>query len=84
MSSVLITGGAGFVGSHSVGELARTLHAVAFPDAPEPIVTGAFRLGDVRHVFADPSRGARSLGFRAQEDFTSGISELAGELVAAA
>jgi dTDP-L-rhamnose 4-epimerase len=68
----------------SVGELARALRAAAFPSAPEPLVTGEFRLGDVRHVFADSSRAARTLGFRAHEDFTAGISELAGNLLAAA
>ncbi len=68
----------------SVGELAGTLRTVAFPKAPEPVVTGEFRLGDVRHVFADSSRADRTLGFRAQEDFTAGIFELAGSLLAAA
>ena len=64
----------------SVGELARALHAGAFPDAPPPVVTGEFSAGDVRHIFADPSRAARELGFRAQEDFGHGISELAEDL----
>jgi dTDP-L-rhamnose 4-epimerase len=61
----------------SVGELASTLHAAAFPDAPPPTVTGEFRLGDVRHVFADPSAAECELGFRAQEDFSAGISAVA-------
>ncbi len=68
----------------SVGELARALRAGAYPDAPEPVVTGEFRLGDVRHVFADPSSAARRLGFHAREDFAAGISELAGTLLEAA
>ncbi len=61
----------------TVGELARTLHATAFPRAPEPTVTGEFRLGDVRHVFADATLAARALGFEAREDFASGVMELA-------
>jgi dTDP-L-rhamnose 4-epimerase len=68
----------------SVGELASALHALAYPAAPEPIVTGAFRVGDVRHIFADPSRAARELGFRPLEDFTDGIVELADNLRTAA
>jgi dTDP-L-rhamnose 4-epimerase len=68
----------------SVGELARALHALAYPAAPKPIVTGEFRVGDVRHIFADPGRAARELGFRAQEDFTDGIIELADDLRVAA
>jgi dTDP-L-rhamnose 4-epimerase len=61
----------------TVGELARTLHATAFPGAPEPTVTGEFRLGDVRHVFADATRAAQELGFSAREDFASAVTELA-------
>jgi dTDP-L-rhamnose 4-epimerase len=61
----------------SVGDLARTLHAAAFPSAPPPKVTGDFRLGDVRHVFASPAKAETQLGFRAHEDFTAGIAALA-------
>jgi dTDP-L-rhamnose 4-epimerase len=68
----------------SVGDLARALHALAYPEAPHPVVTGEFRMGDVRHIFADPGRAARELGFRAQEDFALGIAELAGTLRMAA
>jgi dTDP-L-rhamnose 4-epimerase len=68
----------------TVGELALTLHAVAFPDAPDPVITGEFRLGDVRHVFADSSRAEHVLGFRACEEFTDGIAELAEHLLQAA
>ena len=41
-------------------------------------------MGDVRHIFADPSRAARELGFRAREDFALGIAELADHLRVAA
>ena len=68
----------------SVGELAVTLRAHAYPGSPAPLVTGEFRPGDVRHIFADPSRAERELGFRAIEDFRSGITELAGDMRLAA
>jgi dTDP-L-rhamnose 4-epimerase len=68
----------------SVGELARALRALAYPAAPQPVVTGGFRIGDVRHIFADPGRAARELGFRAQEDFALGIAEIADTLRMAA
>ena len=61
----------------SVGEMAKALAASAEPGAPAPVVTGEFRLGDVRHVFASVDRAERVLGFRASEDFDSGMSELA-------
>ncbi len=64
----------------SVLDMARALHAAAQPGTPAPVVTGAFRLGDVRHVFADPSRARDVLGFVAEEPFDAGMAELfAGE-----
>jgi dTDP-L-rhamnose 4-epimerase len=45
-------------------------------DGPAPVVTGEFRLGDVRHVFADPTRACDALGFRATEEFADGMAEL--------
>ena len=60
---------------HTVGEMASTL-AVAFGGI-EPIVTGDFRLGDVRHIVASPAAAARDLGFRAQTRFADGIAEFA-------
>jgi dTDP-L-rhamnose 4-epimerase len=53
--------------------MARTLHASLGGGSPPPVVTGAFRLGDVRHVFADPSRAAAVLGFAATEPFDPAV-----------
>jgi dTDP-L-rhamnose 4-epimerase len=63
-------------------DLARALHRALAPDGPAPVVTGAYRLGDVRHVFADATRAAATLGFTAREDFDAGLAELGRELVA--
>ena len=60
---------------HTVGDLAREL-AVAC-GGPEPMVTGDYRLGDVRHVVASPRRAAAELGFRAKVSFTDGVREFA-------
>ena len=60
---------------HTVGEMASSL-AVAFGDV-EPVVTGEYRLGDVRHIVASPATAARDLGFRAQTIFAEGIAEFA-------
>jgi len=43
---------------------------------PEPVTTGQYRLGDVRHVFAATGRAADALGFTAAEDFDAGMAEL--------
>jgi dTDP-L-rhamnose 4-epimerase len=60
-----------------VGEMADTLADAAGPEAPRPVVTGEWRAGDVRHVFAAPDRASDVLGFRAQEGFEAGMREFA-------
>lgn len=60
----------------SVGDLANALADAFGPGAPRPEVTGGFRLGDVRHVFASPKPAEQVLGFKAIEDFEPGIREL--------
>jgi dTDP-L-rhamnose 4-epimerase len=60
---------------HTVGEMAVAL-AGAF-GAIEPVVTGDYRLGDVRHIVASPAGAARDLGFRAQIGFAAGMAEFA-------
>jgi len=61
----------------TVGDLAAALADAAGPDAPRPEVTGAFRLGDVRHVFADATRAREVLGFQARIGFAEGVAEFA-------
>ncbi|HVX46961.1 MAG TPA: NAD-dependent epimerase/dehydratase family protein, partial [Mycobacteriales bacterium] len=48
---------------HTVGDMASALAAACA--GPSPVVTGEYRLGDVRHVTADPAKAAQELGFRA-------------------
>jgi dTDP-L-rhamnose 4-epimerase len=59
----------------TVGEMATALARVV--GGPEPVVTGEFRAGDVRHVVASPDRAAAELGFRAEIDLPSGLTEFA-------
>jgi dTDP-L-rhamnose 4-epimerase len=61
----------------SVGEMADALADAAGDEAPRPLVTGQYRLGDVRHVFASAERSERELGFKASEDFRAGMAEFA-------
>ncbi|CAN5629919.1 NAD-dependent epimerase/dehydratase family protein [soil metagenome] len=65
--------------SHTVLDLAHALVAAAGPDAPEPVVTGAWRGGDVRHVTASPARAEDQLGFSAQVGFADGMARFASE-----
>ncbi|WP_019062709.1 NAD-dependent epimerase/dehydratase family protein [Streptomyces prunicolor] len=60
---------------HTVGEMARAL-AAAY-GGPEPVVTGEYRLGDVRHITADSSRLRAGLGWKADVEFTEGMREFA-------
>jgi dTDP-L-rhamnose 4-epimerase len=42
------------------------------------VTTGEFRLGDVRHIVADPGRATAELGFRARIALPEGVAEFAG------
>jgi len=59
----------------TVGDMARALAQAL--RGPEPIVTGTFRLGDVRHITADSSRIRRDLDWAPRIDFAQGMAELA-------
>lgn len=51
------------------GALAHAAHG------PTPITTGHYRLGDVRHITADPRQAEHDLDFRAGIDFDDGMKE---------
>jgi dTDP-L-rhamnose 4-epimerase len=46
----------------------------------EPQVTGKYRVGDIRHCFADIAKARRLLGYEPQVDLATGLAELAGWL----
>jgi dTDP-L-rhamnose 4-epimerase len=60
---------------HTIGELASALADAL--GGPAPVVTGEYRLGDVRHIVASPERAAAELGFRASVSFADGMAEFA-------
>ncbi len=62
--------------ARTVGELAAELCAAAGTGL-QPEVTGEFRAGDVRHVFASPRRAEEILGFCARVPFADGVAEFA-------
>ncbi|HEX8103304.1 MAG TPA: NAD-dependent epimerase/dehydratase family protein [Solirubrobacteraceae bacterium] len=59
----------------TVGEMAAELARAM--DGPAPRVTGAWRGGDVRHVFASAERARDALGFSAEIGFEDGMREFA-------
>ncbi|MEU1089843.1 NAD-dependent epimerase/dehydratase family protein [Streptomyces sp. NPDC005576] len=60
---------------HTIGEMATAL-ASAY-GGPPPVVTGEFRLGDVRHVTADSRRLRAELGWLPRVAFAEGMREFA-------
>ncbi|MFF3397799.1 NAD-dependent epimerase/dehydratase family protein [Streptomyces sp. NPDC002659] len=60
---------------HTVGEMAGALASAH--GGPAPVVTGEFRLGDVRHITADSRRLRAELGWKPRIGFTQGMTEFA-------
>ncbi|AQT75630.1 NAD-dependent epimerase/dehydratase family protein [Streptomyces sp. fd1-xmd] len=60
---------------HTVGEMASAL-ASAY-GGPAPVVTGEFRLGDVRHITADSARLREDLGWHPRVGFAEGMADFA-------
>ncbi|MET7683453.1 NAD-dependent epimerase/dehydratase family protein [Streptomyces sp. NPDC005423] len=60
---------------HTVGEMAAAL--AASHGGPKPVVTGEFRLGDVRHITASSRRLRDELGWKARVGFGEGMAEFA-------
>lgn len=59
----------------TVGDVASALAAAH--GGPDPIVTGQFRAGDVRHITASSERARQQLGFIAPTPFATGLAEFA-------
>ncbi|MGW8777831.1 NAD-dependent epimerase/dehydratase family protein [Streptomyces sp. NPDC055796] len=59
----------------TVGDMAKALAAAC--GGPDPVVTGEYRLGDVRHITADSARLRRDLDWRPVVPFATGMAELA-------
>jgi dTDP-L-rhamnose 4-epimerase len=66
---------------HTVADLAAALSAAL--DGPAPVVTGEYRMGDVRHITADSARLRSELPWAPTVSFESGVAELAVELAGA-
>ncbi|MGW8791680.1 NAD-dependent epimerase/dehydratase family protein [Streptomyces althioticus] len=60
---------------HTVGEMAQALAEAH--GGPYPVVTGDYRLGDVRHITADSTRLRTDLGWKPEVTFEEGMRQFA-------
>lgn len=67
----------------SVMDMAEVL-AAAGQSSQDPLVTGSYRIGDVRHVFGSPERARVMLGFEATVTFEEGMTAFAHGVLRAA
>ncbi|MEM7807484.1 MAG: NAD-dependent epimerase/dehydratase family protein [Planctomycetota bacterium] len=61
----------------TVLDVARDLAATVDRAEVEPEIAGKYRVGDIRHCFADIAKARRLLGFEPEVAWTDGIRELA-------
>ena len=66
------------------GDMATALAAAFGPEAPAPVVTGQYRLGDVRHVVGSARLAEEAIGFRAEVPFAEGVRRFATDPLRAA
>jgi dTDP-L-rhamnose 4-epimerase len=65
---------------YTVLEIARAMAEVTGRQDLKPEVTGKYRVGDIRHCFADITLAQRVLGFKPQMPLEQGLVELASWL----
>lgn len=65
---------------HSVREIAEKLAAAMNKPEIEPEITNKYRMGDIRHCFADISKAKTALGFEPRISFEEGLSGLSSWL----
>lgn len=63
--------------SHSVREIAELMARAVGKTHIEPEITGRYRMGDIRHCFADISLARRLLGYEPSVSLEEGLLELA-------
>jgi dTDP-L-rhamnose 4-epimerase len=66
--------------SRTIEEVARTIATVMRRPDLTPEITRKYRMGDVRHCFADITLAREVLEYAPEVDFADGIKNLAGWL----
>jgi dTDP-L-rhamnose 4-epimerase len=57
-------------------DVAHKMAAAVTKEQIEPEITGKYRVGDIRHCFADIGLARRVLGYEPRISFDKGLSEL--------
>jgi dTDP-L-rhamnose 4-epimerase len=63
--------------SVTVNQIAKRLAKILGKEHIEPELTGEYRVGDIRHCFADIGRAKRTVAFEPQVSLEAGMTELA-------
>jgi dTDP-L-rhamnose 4-epimerase len=63
--------------NYTIKEIGERLAQVMGKQELTPEITGKYRVGDIRHCYADISLAKKVLGFYPQVEFNSGLTELA-------
>lgn len=66
--------------AYTVREVAERMAKVLGKEHINPQLTGDYRVGDIRHCFADITKARQVLGFEPRVGFDEGLRELAGWL----
>jgi dTDP-L-rhamnose 4-epimerase len=66
--------------SYSIAEIAERLARVMGKEYIQPELTGKYRVGDIRHCFADITLARSALGYQPEVELDDGLEELAGWL----
>jgi dTDP-L-rhamnose 4-epimerase len=66
--------------SYTISEIAERIARVMGKEYLRPELTGKYRVGDIRHCFADISHARAALGYKPEVDLENGLEELAGWL----
>ena len=66
--------------AYSIRELACRIGAAMGREGIEPVITDKYRVGDVRHCFADIALARRVLGYAPKVSLSEGLAELVGWL----
>jgi dTDP-L-rhamnose 4-epimerase len=62
---------------YTIREIAQKMGQVLKKDSLEPVVNGQYRMGDIRHCFADITLAGETIGYAPRTDLAEGIAELA-------